>query len=167
MESNQEAIHHKLNTRRLGLTFLSTVVTTKTFLLWWHTHAAISHNYLIYLNWVPRCKLCYLPSGKVNMCGPSRKVRERCVMTGPLVSGKVWNIPVSPKLQSNENRTELQHRYHCWPLTWHDLDESCTKTFLEMWWIHTLHLVAIGLLARETAANVQTHISRIYMCMTI
>ena len=42
-----------INTRRLGLTLLSTVVTTKTFLfpLWWHTQAVISHYYLIYLNW--------------------------------------------------------------------------------------------------------------------
>ena len=39
MESNQDTIYHKLNTRRLELTLLSRIVTTN-FLLRWYTNSA-------------------------------------------------------------------------------------------------------------------------------
>ena len=44
----------KYQEARINLPF--TVMTKKTFLfpLWWHTDAAISHYYLLCLNWVPK-----------------------------------------------------------------------------------------------------------------
>ena len=59
VESNQDTIYPKLNTRRLRLTILSRVETAKTFLfpLWCHTHAALSRYYLIGLHWIQRCTL--------------------------------------------------------------------------------------------------------------
>ena len=111
-----------------------TVVRAKTFLfpLWWHTHAAVSHYYLLCFTGFQDEQSYHLPSGKVTTCELSRKLAASGVdIQSPLVTCYLEKCS-----EFGENRSDKEHRGDCCHLTWRGTDQSCTKTTLAMRWMN-------------------------------